>query len=371
MTKWVAVAYGALGLREWHESQSEVEVILLPITPSEPVGLIGNPAVLWERLVAGPVSEEEMSQEERMLVHEFADFGLASKDSKHPARISVLKCPWLSSPFHELVYALVGSIARDHGIPLIFIKGPALHRQGLREREHSVDVDAWVSPSRTEDLLTLLEPWGWLRAPDVWSGFPVNHSITLRPDTWGCEVDVHHHFPGIAVPEEAAFMELEQQTTWQEFASVRISVPNQSAHAVVEALHLTRPEIGTPESPARQAQAASILEVGGQPSLDFALRLGADASLEAPLLQAFPGTFRGGPGKAPLNWRWRAERSLVRGYMLAMRSVPAKEWGRVLFRLIWPAPDVVFDSNSRVGAQTTKLSKARMQRLIRALRGRR
>lgn len=367
MTDWVAVAYGALRIRECHESLSGANLMLVPVTPpAEPIGLTGAPARLWERLVARPFSEEEMNREERMLVHEFAEFGIASNDLTHPARVHALNRPWLSSPLHELVYALVASIARDHGIPLIFIKGPVLHRQGLREREHSGDVDVWVSPSRSEDLATLLEPWGWLRAPDVWSGLPVNHSVTLRPGNWGCELDIHHHFPGVAAAEELAFTVLERQTTLQEFASVMISVPKRSAHAVVEALHLTRPEIGGHENVARQVHAANILEAGGQPSLDLALRLGADASLETPLLQAFPGTFHGSSDAAPLNWRWRAEKNPIRAYLLAMRSVPAKGRARVLFRLVWPKADVVFASNSRAGVEETNLTKARMKRLIRA-----
>ncbi|MFJ3958949.1 hypothetical protein [Arthrobacter sp. NPDC090010] len=371
MTGWVAVAYGALDLRDWPENRSGADLMLLATEPADPIGLVGSPAALWLRLVNGPVLETELTPDELSMVREFEEFGIASNDQSHSARIKTVRPPRLSSPLHELVYAMVGSVARDGGIPLVFIKGPILHAQGLREREHSGDVDVWIDPERAEDLSCSLEPWGWSPVPDVWNGVPIDHSVTLQPESWGCELDVHHHFPGVSLSEEDAFAEVRNHSTHMEFASVDVMVPTVPAHTVIEALNLTRPEIGVPPNQERREHAAKILGIGGHEGLSFALRLKADASLEGLLRSAFPDDFHGSDGKPPLNWRWREEKNRARAYLLALRSVPRRSKAKVLFRLIWPKSDVAFASNSRVGAQTNKLLTARLQRLTRAFKSNR
>ncbi len=371
MTDWVAVAYGVLDLREWPQNSSEAEIMVLATKPTEPIGLSGPTAALWLRLVDGPVSEGDLDSADVELVREFEAFGIASQDEHHPARTRSVSPPRLSSPLHEMVYALVGSVARDEGIPLIFIKGPILHVQGLREREHSGDVDVWVDPQRSEDLVHSLASWGWLPVPDVWSGIPIDHSITLKPDSWGCELDIHHHFPGVSLSEEEAFAELAARTMHMEFASVDVTVPSTPAHTVIEALNLTRPEIGVPTNQERRKHAAMILKGGGRDALEFTVRLKADAALEDTLRSAFPEDFHGSSGKPPLNWRWRQEKNQARAYLLALRLVPRGSRARVLFRLIWPKSDVAIASNSRVGAQTNKVLTARLQRLSRAFKSHR
>ena len=125
------------------------------------MGLAGVPAVLWRKLLDGPVPDAGLNDAEQALIREFAAVGIASDDPLHPARILELRVPWMSSPVHEMVYALVASVARDHGVDAISIKGPMLHRQGLRAREHSGDVDVWADPAHLEVLCGALEAWGW------------------------------------------------------------------------------------------------------------------------------------------------------------------------------------------------------------------
>ena len=45
----------------------------------------------------------------------------------------------------------VARVAASRGIRCVFTKGPALRLQGLRDREHSGDVDLWCDPARVED----------------------------------------------------------------------------------------------------------------------------------------------------------------------------------------------------------------------------
>ena len=183
---WVAVSYGALDMRGWGEPSPDVEIMLLPVHPiDEPIGLRGEPAALWRRLIDGPVNDTDLSESERELVHEYEVVGLASREPNHPARITTLSRPWLSSPLHELVYSLVANVARENCIEAVFIKGPMLHQQGLRKREHSGDVDVWVDPTHIVRLSRSVQQWGWSEHQGLWTGIPTAHSITVQPRFWG------------------------------------------------------------------------------------------------------------------------------------------------------------------------------------------
>lgn len=261
---WVAVAYGALDVHECDQFTDETELIVVPIKPTEPLALPSIGAALWRKLVNGPVSDDALDEEERAVVREMADAGLASADLGHPARVRAVDKPWLSSPMHELVYALVASVARENEIPLIVIKGPVLHRQGLREREHSGDVDIWVAPDRVRQLAAALRAWGWSEVPDVWSHTEINHSISLEPRAgWGCEIDIHRRMPGIGLPDVDAFATVLRNSEANTFAGVEARAPVTSANAILAALHMLRPEIGARVRPSSRDEAVHLISVGG------------------------------------------------------------------------------------------------------------
>lgn len=125
MTAWCAVSYGALDLRGTPSGDaSGAELAVTPIYPGEPVTLLGAPAALWRRLVDGPVPDEDLTADERELVGEFEEYGIASRGPNAQHAVLRVDPPWLSSPIHELVYALVANIAADQDFAVLFIKGP-------------------------------------------------------------------------------------------------------------------------------------------------------------------------------------------------------------------------------------------------------
>lgn len=368
MTSWVAIAYGALDLRGWHENQTDVELMLLPTMPSEPIGLADVPAVLWRKLMDGPVPDTGLDDAEQALVREFAAAGIASEDPSHPARILELRVPWMSSPVHEMVYALVASVARDHGVDAISIKGPMLHRQGLREREHSGDVDVWADPAHLEVLCSALEAWGWNGRTDQWSGLSFNHSVALEPGSWGCELDVHRHIPGCAEDDAAVFGRVRESSQATLFAGVPMLTPDLPAHVVIFALHDLRPEARHGKTAVGAGEHAETLRLGGEKVLQFANSVKASAVLEPALRLAFPTAHLRVDHEVPLNWKWRESKGWWRAYWMIFRSLPAEE--RLLFirRAVWPQAEVLAASDGRAGRSTPSLVGARFRRIAKLFR---
>lgn len=366
MTSWIATAYGALDLRTWHENQSDIDIMLLPVKHSEPIGLAGPYSQFWLRLVDSPVSEEDLSINEHQLIREYEAAGIASRDYSHPARITGVEPPWLRSPLHELVYSLLASVARDNGVRIVLIKGPMLHAQGLRDKEHSGDVDAWVDPEDQMRMTRLMEKWGWVYAPGLWGDSPAYHSLTLRPDGWGCEIDLHRHMPGCATSDASAFEALFSNSIEQSFAGVSVHVPTTEAHAVILALHLLRPQRRNP-APGNHEPVQRAFRRAGIGALRFSDKIQASAVLHKDLSEAFPESTVVADYEPPLNWKWREETNQFKKYLIALKMVPPVQRLRVLMRILWPEAQTAirFDRN-RGGTAQTALS-ARAQRLKRGL----
>ncbi|MFN3949665.1 nucleotidyltransferase family protein [Microbacterium sp.] len=255
---WLPLAGGAIDVHDSTAFTPEAELLVVPSEPGEALCLFGPAADLWRRLVAAaPLPPSALTGDETALVEEFRAAGLATLGETHPARITVLRPPVLSSALHELVYALVARVAEAHGIRCVFVKGPALHLQGLRDREHSGDVDVWCDPARIDDLVVALEEWGWRRAADPWRGTTVHHTVTLAPRSWGCEIDVHRRIPGLVLDDATSFDLVHRDAIPMRFGSVDLLVPDPATHAVLAALHAVRPLIGAgPPPPARRRRGA-------------------------------------------------------------------------------------------------------------------
>lgn len=366
MKKWVAVSFGALDMYEWNEKASGLDVMLLPIYPvDEPIGLVGGPADLWKKLVAEPTPQDTLTDAELELVLEFEMAGIAAADPDHPNRVDKLRSPWLSSPLHELVYGLVGNIALNANLELIFIKGPVLQSQGLRTREHSGDVDVLVKPAHLQALVELIGEWGWLVQPGVWDGTKVNHSITMSPGSWGCELDLHEHFPGIGIDSESAFMKMQEMTSRFNFASTNLLVPSVEFHAVIHALHLIRPNFGRQVSTILSTCAVEALRTAGTETISVAFKVGADAILHESLQLAFPSEVLPSSGPLPANWIWRAQTNRVTGYLYALRMVPWRKRLRVICRFIWPSPEALAVSERLAGGAGGTNIRLRIRRLRR------
>lgn len=361
---WVAIAYGALDVRESESFTEGTELLVVPTLPAEPMALQAGGADLWWRLLAGPLSETELTEDELEIVEQMEALGIASQDANHPNRFTEVAPPWLSSPLHELVYALVQSVADAAGIDLIFIKGPVLHKQGLREREHSGDVDVWVEPSSFDAFSRLLEPWGWTR---VRFDFVtrVYHSVTLRPASqWACEIDVHFRFPGIGVADAAAFASFKAHADRLRFGGVSAESPGPAWHVIIHALHKLRPVPGERASAtADQEVVAAIRGVGPSIALNAA-EVGALAVLKDAVEEAFPEVeLPELVGDIPEDWVWRLEPNRAKFHWAVLRSLPWRQRPAALKAVLWPSESTAQRSAQRAGRSGSTGLRARVVRL--------
>lgn len=365
MAQWVAVSFGALDLRGRPEGAGGTRYAVTPTAPGEPLMLAGEVAALWRRLADGPVDDGMLTTDEREVLAALAAEGIVSDDAAHAHRVREVPAPWLTSFAHELVYALVANVARQHDVAAVFIKGPVLHAQGLREREHSGDVDVWVRPGTEGRLGDALVAWGWRAVPSPLDGMGLSHSVTLRSEAWGCEIDVHTRFPGIGVSPPAAFGTLQRHTEARRFAGVTVSTPAVDAHAIVFALHALRPARDRPLTPQHRRMAESALRDGGAGVVPLADEWRATAALGTSFSSATgadPST-----DDAPADWRWRSRRATALAYLEAARTLPSHRRPAAIARMVWPSAAVALASDARAGGTARNATEARLRRIARGV----
>jgi hypothetical protein len=370
MTAWVAIGYGALDVRGLSQyEEAGIEQIVISTVPAEPMGMAGDAAALWRRLVRGVVDDDVLTSREQGLVREFSDYGIASADTDHRARLHDLPAPWFVSPLHELVTSLVVSLARDLHIDAVVIKGQALSHQGLRTKRHSADVDFWVDPQKLAPLVEALHAWGWTLQSEIWMGTTVNHSLTAEPGTWGCEIDLHRRFPGCGDDDLATFHSLLPMTEEATFAGIPARVPRMPAHAVILALHYLRPRFGQGETnPSRVEWAEDALRQAGPEGLVAAAELQAVSTLREVIEAVHPHTEIPSAEALPVNWVWLGRKTRLGGYMTAMRMVPLSRRPVIVWRMLWPSADVVRLSDRLARAESRSILRARVKRAERGLR---
>ncbi|MFB8189662.1 hypothetical protein ACFC14_10085 [Microbacterium sp. NPDC055988] len=300
---------------------------------------MGDGAAVWEQLVDGTLEDSALTPELIQILEEMEAMGIASTDTTHPARVVGVDPPWLSSPLHEIVYSILGRVADDNGVEVVFIKGPVLKAQGLRTREHSGDVDCWVEPGTDVRLARAMQPWGWQPAMSAFTSTPVLHSLTLRAPTWGCAVDVHGWFPGMTISAEEAFGEVFRSAELHTFAGYTVKTPGPPMHAVISALHDVRP-FGSPTSRESVVRAARVLERGGEDTVRVAATVGAQFALKDAFAEAFPALTRDWKdAPVPIDWEWRSQRTMLRAYVAALRTLPPSQRIRTVYRILWPTAE--------------------------------
>lgn len=366
---WVAVGFGVLDVSGSAQFVPGIEVIVVPIRRGEPLALMGEGAALWRRMVESVVLDSELNPDERVLAREMADAGVVDSAIDHPARVRLIERPWMQSPLHELVYSMVQNIASDRGIQVLFIKGPVLHKQGLREREHSGDVDIWVDPSQRDELVLALASRGWRVQPYDFVE-KTAHSRTLTPEGWGCEIDVHFRFPGIGADPHATLAVLQESADSYLFAGTRGLVPAKAVHAILMALHFLRPTPGQAIDPSAEARAVKALSAGGQiPVVRAALELQSIDVLRPQLIAAFPGIdlpLVG--GGIPNDWAWRLQPTRLGFYREVLKSMPLCQRASALWKAVWPTRSRVLQSSADAGQPSASVYRARVERFRRGLR---
>lgn len=364
VSNWIATGFGALDLIGDRDHVDGADVVVTPVVPGPPVYLLQQGAAVWRMLVAGPVDDGMLDAEQREIARGLADMGLASQSDHDTHRIGTLATPWLASVFHELVYALLQNVAEAQGIDLLFIKGPTLHAQGLRAREHSGDVDCWVRPGDDIRLAKAMRAWGWTPLILPFTGTSVSHSLTLVPGAWGCAIDVHSSFPGMRVDPESAFEILVADSELRTFAGVTTRTPSRRTHAVLSALHDMRPYEGSPPSETTVHHAAEVLAMVGEEVMDVVDRLDAGYVLREPLRRSFGnGAQRFDSSRAPDDWSMRLEAASSLRHFRSLRFVPARHRVRALVRLVWPKIETMRIAIGDPDASRKDMLVARIRRI--------
>jgi len=366
-TQWVPVSLGALDVRD-ELGYQEAEILVIPVAPSPMLALNPEASALWRQLIGGPVCETTLNETEQKMLREFGDYGIASTNEDHSFRVRKLSKSWMLSPQHELVYALISSLMKRHSVDGVFIKGPVLAAQALREKKHSGDVDVWGTPECLELLEQELPKWGWSIQPDVWRETSANHSTTFIPSTWGCEIDLHREFPGFNNVAGKELLDILDNSHITKFATAEGRVPAPVHNAIIASLHLLRPEVGYTVSENRIFEAAEILKSAGPETYEEACKLNVAVPLRPALRTVFKGLDLPPIDEGEFDWGWRAAPSRAVAYMRILASTPAKSKARIAWSLLWPGADVIRSSDVAAGNSTRSLLFARVKRFVRGIR---
>lgn len=141
----------------------------------------------------------------------------------------------------QLAHATVAHVAAGVGIRVLSIKGPFAAHYGLREPRVSVDADILVEPGKAQMLHDALARFGWHkragRMPPTFFGL---HSITMINDSWPCDIDLHHFFPGFFASPEDVFERLWTGRDVHSASRGQVITPSRAGMAVIVALHAAR-----------------------------------------------------------------------------------------------------------------------------------
>lgn len=245
----------------------------------------------------------------------------------------------------ELGHAWVQRLADELGIRVLFLKGPALARQGLRDERVSSDVDVLVEPAGFDRLCHGILARGWRERPSALIGRLTSvHSRTLLHDRWPCDIDVHRHYPGMLTEPSIAFDALWAQHDRILLGHRSCAVPNRVANIIVLALHSLR---GTERQARHAAELEQLRRVPLTPAerstlAELALRTGTTVTLFDVL------TAMGVPVVAdPLEqqsaqarrWRERVSSGSYGSYFwfAALRDARGMERLRIAGEAVWPS----------------------------------
>ncbi len=125
---WVAIASGALDVSASEMFADGADILVLPAEPGEPFCLTGDGARMWRRLVEGPVTPAD--EAEREMLDAMTALSIASPVTTHPARVTHVDPPRLSSPLHELTYAVTARVAAAAVSPACSSRGRLCSTKG-------------------------------------------------------------------------------------------------------------------------------------------------------------------------------------------------------------------------------------------------
>ena len=227
----------------------------------------------------------------------------------------------------RMAHAAVQTLATQHAVDLLHIKGVALDPRLSFPGRSSADADVLCRPEHVAPLLLAMRKSGWSLLNSFTKSSAFEHSATLHHPTWGW-LDLHRQYPGLGRDPATAFDTLWATRGEATIAGVPCAVPALPDQAVLLLLHAAR----SPGEQKARADVAHVWSSATPESRDAILssvdRLGADLAFAVVL-----GTLeehRDHPEYA--LWRiastggtrldeWRARVRAARGLRAKMRVV--------------------------------------------------
>lgn len=155
-----------------------------------------------------------------------------------------------------LLHAQLAFLAQENGLRCLFIKGPAVFAQGLREPRQSSDVDIWLEQEVIGNLASVLYKLGWKNRPTDPHASPFSsHSLTLYSPNWPCDIDIHSRIPGMEASPQEAFESVWLGRENHIMAGISLSIPSTEASRLILALHSLRSK----ESPREPAEYNNLI----------------------------------------------------------------------------------------------------------------
>lgn len=139
----------------------------------------------------------------------------------------------------SLARASVQVLADSVGARLLHIKGETVDESLGGLRPPGSDVDALVDPGAIRSLHHVLLAHGWSVYSTFTFGSPFEHAQTYAHEVWGY-FDLHRRFPGVGLPDQAAFDLLWPERIPRDDAGVRYDTPGVEAQAVLLLLNEVR-----------------------------------------------------------------------------------------------------------------------------------
>ncbi|MFC8682655.1 hypothetical protein ACFT30_14145 [Microbacterium ureisolvens] len=273
----------------------------------------------------------------------------------------------------ELGHALMQHDATGRGIRVLFIKGPAMHRHGLRGERVSTDIDVLVEPARFGEFCDAAIESGWRERPGSFiSRRTTLHSRTFVREGWPCDLDVHGYFPGFLADPSTVFDALWERRESMAFAHHDCDIPDRVGGLLILALHCLRGAsierrhadeleqlVRVDLTAAERADAASLaLATGSAATLETVLpRLGIEATPPGDELKS----------AALREWRERVAAGSHGAYfwLRAFREARWSERPTIVWRAVWPTrrdlltgrPETVDTVAGRVRARAARWAR--------------
>lgn len=140
-----------------------------------------------------------------------------------------------------LAYAMVDRLGAALDVRTLLFKGPVAEIQQFRSGKISSDVDVLVDPAGFDRYLSALEAAGWRRRREAAAPrYFATHSVSLVHDSWPCDIDVHHRYPGFFADDEKAFETLWSHRTHYVVAGLELTCADPLSSGLILAAHSLR-----------------------------------------------------------------------------------------------------------------------------------